>query len=242
MIGKRRRGYPVAVLASLEADKAVVWMIFSHIAKVEKTVLLEEDRHDPRAVYKFHETLVNVLRSRVSEGIKSIVVASPARANYGRDFIRHINDHHMWLVRGQRKLIFSEISGSASSIREATELVRSDEFRRLISEAASEEGENLIDILERNLAVSSSKNLVLYSLEEIEDAIVSRGDAGKPRPDYLLITNKYLAQRQQKGRLNRLMQVAQNRGIKTSVVDSESKAGLRLTQLGGMVCITKSKA
>jgi stalled ribosome rescue protein Dom34 len=214
-------------------------MIFSHVAKVEKTIMLEGDRHDSRAVYGFHEALVNVLRLRVKEGVKSVVVASPSRSVYGQEFVRHVKDHHLWLVQGQSKLAISEIVGSAGTLAEASELVRSSEFRRLISEAVSEEGENLIEVLEQNLAASDSRVLVMYSFDEIEGVILGRSVVGKVKPDYLLLTNKYLAQSRQRGRLNRLMQVAQNRGVKTRIVDADSKAGLRLTQFGGMVCIAK---
>jgi stalled ribosome rescue protein Dom34 len=63
---------------------------------------------------------------------------------------------------------------------------------------------------------------------------------GKPQPEYLLLTDEYIACTRQKGRLHRLMQVAQNRQVKTRVISAESNAGKRLTQLGGIVCLAKN--
>jgi len=238
---KYKRGYPVAVLVSLGIDRAHVWMIFSHVAKLEKTILFKGDRRDSRAVYSFHESLVNALRLRVKEGIKNIIVASPPKSDYDKDFAQHVRDHHMWLVQGQNKLVLSTIIGSAGSSPEATELMRRPEFRKLISEAASEEGENLLDVFEQSLAASESRISIFYSLDEIERVILDKSASVKLKPDYLLLTTKYLAQSRQKGRLNRLMQIAQNRGMKTRIVEADSRSGLRLTQFGGIVCIAKSE-
>ena len=37
----------------------------------------------------------------------------------------------------------------------------------------------------------------------------------------------------------RLLQISQNKGIKTTIVNAETGAGLRLSQLGGLVCFAK---
>ena len=63
---------------------------------------------------------------------------------------------------------------------------------------------------------------------------------GKPKPEYLLLTDDYLSSSRQKNRVQRLMQIAANRGVKTRVINAESTAGKRLTQLGGIVCLAKT--
>jgi stalled ribosome rescue protein Dom34 len=80
---------------------------------------------------------------------------------------------------------------------------------------------------------------VFFSLEEAENLILKRYKPGRPKPEYLLLTDKYLADTHQKNRLHRLMQIAANKQVKTRIVNAESPAGLRLTQLGGIVCIAK---
>jgi stalled ribosome rescue protein Dom34 len=112
-------------------------------------------------------------------------------------------------------------------------------FRQLICETTSEEAEDLIDILEKRLNASDKNAVVLYSLEEAEDLILGPQKPSKPKPEYLMLTDKYLSNSREKNRIHRLMQIATNRKVKTKIVDAESPAGLRLTQLGGIVCFAK---
>jgi stalled ribosome rescue protein Dom34 len=179
------------------------------------------------------------LRPTLNEGVRSILLASPARTNHAQRFIDHIHQHHAWLVQGPNKAIFSEANGPAGTLSEVTALTRTPAFRRLISETTSEETENLVDLLEKYLHASNQNAIVLYSVEEIEDLILGQPKAGRPKPEYLMLTDKYLSGSRQKNRIHRLMQIATNRNVKTRIVDAESPAGLRLAQLGGVVCFAR---
>ena len=231
-----RRGYPVAILAGLEDDRAVLWKVFSNVVKPEKTLWLDGTSNDPKAAYNFHESIINALRPTLKEGVRSIIIASPARTNYGQRFIDHVRGHHAWLVQGPNKAIFSEATGSASTLPEVAGLTRTLMFHQLISETTSEETENLIDLLEKRLNASNQNTIILYSLKETEDLIFGPQKPGRPKPEYLMLTDKYLSDSHEKNRIHRLMQIATNRNVKTRIVEAESTAGLRLTQLGGMVC------
>ncbi len=103
------------------------------------------------------------------------------------------------------------------------------------------ETENVIDLLEERLNAKNQDSTILYSLKEIEEMILGQQKPGTPRPEYLLITDKYLSDSKEKHRINRLIQIAANKSVKTTIIKSESTAGKRLTQLGGMVCITKTQ-
>lgn len=234
-----RRGYPVAILAGLEDDRAVLWKVFSNVVKPEKTISLDGTRNDPKAVYNFHESIVNALRPTLKEGVRSIILASPSKTNHAQRFIDHIREHHAWLVQGPSKAIFSEANEPASTLSEVAALTKTPMFRRLICETTSEEAEDLIDMLEKRLNASDKNAVVLYSLEEAEDLILGPQKPSKPKPEYLMLTDKYLSNSREKNRIHRLMQIATNRDVKTRIVDAESPAGLRLTQLGGIVCFAK---
>ena len=80
---------------------------------------------------------------------------------------------------------------------------------------------------------------MLFSLQEAENFILYTQAEGKPKPEYLMLTDEYLSKSRQKYRVQRLMQVAANKGVKTRVISAESTAGKRLTQLGGIVCLAK---
>jgi stalled ribosome rescue protein Dom34 len=229
-----RRGYPVAILMGVEADHAALWQIFSQVAKPQQTIQINGERRDQKALYNFHEAIVNALRPTFNEGVKSLIIASAPRTSYARDLQSHISGHHSWLTQGANKATISLIVGSASSGPQVAALTKKTEFKQLIEENAAEETENILELLERRL----NENKVVFSLEEAESLILSVQPPGKPQPEYLLLTNDYLASCRQKNRLHRLMQIAQNKKIKNKVVNAESNAGARLTQLGGLICLT----
>jgi stalled ribosome rescue protein Dom34 len=234
-----RRGYPVAVLVGLKEEQATLWKVYSHVAKPEKTVPLNANRSDQKAVYNFHEAIINALRPTLKEGVQSIIVASPPRAGFSADFLRHIKEHHAWLIGGPSKAAFAQVTGSASTMHEVTVLTRTAEFRKIIGKATSEENENLLELLERRLNAPVQTPMVLYALEDIEEAVYGVHPPGKPEPEYLMLTDTQLTGNRRKNRLQRLTQVATNKGVKTRVVKSDTATGKRLLQLGGVVCTLK---
>jgi stalled ribosome rescue protein Dom34 len=232
-----KRGYPVAILIGIEIDHAAIWQIFSQVAKLQQTIPINGERKDQKALYNFHETIINALRPVLKEGVRSMVIASPPRTSYAQEFLYHIKAHHQWLMQGTNKASLSQITGSASSPQQVATLTKTSAFKQLIQENATEETENLLEILEKRL--SQTDNLVLFSLQEAESLILNTQAPGKPQPEYLMLTDDYLDRTRQKNRINRLMMIAAKNGVKTRVINAESNAGARLTQLGGIVCLAK---
>jgi stalled ribosome rescue protein Dom34 len=232
-----KRGYPVAILIGIEIDHAALWQIFSQVAKLQQTIPINGERKDQKALYNFHETIINALRPVLKEGVRSMVIASPPRTSYAQEFLYHIKAHHQWLMQGTNKASLSQITGSASSPQQVATLTKTSAFKQLIQENATEETENLLEILEKRL--SQTDNLVLFSLQEAESLILNTQAPGKPQPEYLMLTDDYLDRTRQKNRINRLMMIAAKNGVKTRVINAESNAGARLTQLGGIVCLAK---
>ena len=232
-----RRGYPVAILLGMDIDHAVLWQVFSQVAKHQQSQPLNGVRSDPKAVYNFHESIVNALRPTLKEGVRSVIIASPTKTSYAQEFVNHIKAHHTWLLQGANKAAFSTITGSASTPQQVAALTKTTTFKELISETTAQETENLLEILEKRL--NAADNLVLFSLQEAENFILNPQSEGKPKPEYLMLTDEYLSKSRQKYRVQRLMQVAANKGVKTRVISAESTAGKRLTQLGGIVCLAK---
>jgi stalled ribosome rescue protein Dom34 len=232
-----RRGYPVAIIAAVESDHAALWLVFSQVAKHQSAVTLVGDRKDQKALYNFHESIVNALRPTLKEGVRSVIVASPPKTSYAQEFLSHIKAHHTWLLQGPNKASFSQIASSASTPQQVAALTKTDAFKQLVSETTTEETEDLLETLEKRL--NDVGNLVFYSLPDAENLIFTNQTAGKPVPEYLLLTNEYLSGSRQKNRVHRLIQVAANRKVKARIVDAESNAGKRITQLGGIVCLAK---
>lgn len=232
-----RRGYPVAVLIGIEKDHASLWQIFSQVAKPQQTIPLKGERNDAKTLYSFHESLINALRQTLKEGVRSIIIASPPKTSYAQEFQNHIKAHHSWLLSGPNKTALSTITGSASTPAQVSALTKTGLFKQLISETTTQETDNLLEILEKRL--SKTDNLLLFSLQEAESVILTTQPPGKPKPEYLLLTDNYLSRSHQKNRVQRLLQIAKNKGVQTRVIDAESAAGKRLAQFGGLVCLLK---
>lgn len=214
--------------------------MFSEAVKLDGTVERggEAERGE---LYDFHESIVNALRPTLKEGIKSIVIAAPARTDYAMNLLDHIRKHHAWLVReGPNAATFGDLIGSAGQLHEVHELVRAKRFREVIGETTSRDAENIAATLEKSLGSDDSGTVVSYSLEEIEDLVYGRQEQGRPRPEHVVLTDKYLADTKNRGRILKLLQISKNIGIKTTIVNAETAAGLRLSQLGGLVCFAKS--
>ena len=234
-----KRGYPLAVLVGLEARRAVLWRVFSEVVKLDG-IVERGGESEKGKLYDFHESIVNALRPALKEGVRSIVIAAPARTDYAASFLDHIRKHHAWLVReSPNAATFGELVGSAGQLHEVHELVKTKGFREVIAETTSRDAGSIVAALEKSLDSDESGTVVSYSFEEIEDLVYGRRGRSSPKPEHIVLTNKYLADTKNRGRILRLLQISKNKGIKTTTVNAETKAGLRLSQLGGLVCFAK---
>ena len=237
---KHKRGYPVALLIGLENNRATIWNIFSHIAKFDQKMAKDETGNLSKDKYNFFESIIRALRPALTTGVRSIILATQER-NLGKDFINHIKDHHKWLTKGPSKTTIGEIIGSAINQKDATDLLKTPIFKKLIEETISEETEKLVEILNRQLYSSKSMNHILFSIEEIEPLILNSRKKGAQKAEYLFISDDYLANNQKKSRLNRIMQIAENENVKTRIMKADTPAGARIAQLGGIVCIASQE-
>jgi stalled ribosome rescue protein Dom34 len=232
-----RRGYPVALLVGFEDDHAVLWRIFSRVAKLSLRLKVEGKRTDEKALYNFHESIVNALKPVLKEGVRSVVVTAPVRTPYAQDFLEHVRKHHRYLIqpKSPNRANFAELIGSADNPIEVAELVKTKEFTKLIAETTSEEADQIVDSLDKHLSDIGNNSVVLYSLKEIEDTVYSQEKGREFRTAYLLLTDKYLANSKQKNRIHRLLQISKNKKVKTRIVNAETPAGNRISQFGGII-------
>jgi stalled ribosome rescue protein Dom34 len=237
-----RRGYPVALLVGFEDSHAVLWRIFSRVVKRSVRLELDGKRTDDKALYNFQESVVDALKPVLKEGVRTVVVAAPARTNYTTDFLNHINKHHRYLIqtKSTNRANFAELVGSADDRIKVAELTKTREFRNLIAETTSEEADQVVDSLEKHLYDADSNSVVIYSLKEIEGIVYDREKNREPRTEYLLLTDKYLAESKQKSRIHRLLQIAKNKKVKTRIINAETPAGNRISQFGGIVFFSNS--
>jgi len=236
-----KRGYFVAVLIGFEEKRAVLWQIFSKIVKHHVTV--EMDINNNKDLYNFRESVMDKLRPLLREGVRSIIITAPMKTNYAKDFLDHVQKHHQWLFQenSSNNTTFGELVGSATQLHEVSELVKTKQFRSLLSETTSEDADHIIDTLEKRLNETDDDSVILYSIKDIEELVNSQLEHSKLKPEYIILTDKYLADTKEKNRVHRLLQISKNKKIKTRIVKVETRAGIRLSQLGGLVCFTKTK-
>jgi stalled ribosome rescue protein Dom34 len=236
-----RRGYSVAVLIGLKEDRAILWRVFSNVVKPHVTLRLSRARADGKALYNFHEAIVDALRFLFKEGVRSIVVAAPMKTDYAQVFLDHLRKHDAWLVqaKGPSSATFGVLVGSAGELHEVADLVKTKRFHDLISETTSADADRTVDTLEKWLIDLEDGAVVLYSLEEVEDLVYGQWTSGGIKPEYLMLTDEYLLNHKERNRVNRLLQISNNRNVKTVIVDADTPAGNRLTQLGGLICLAK---
>ena len=222
----RRRGYPVAVLIGLDGKKAYTWNVFSESVRMGEII---EDESE----YGFYESIVDLLRPSMKQGLKTILVATPFEKEYKR-FMEHIKKHQGWMLKGYSLNIvtFEYLSEEATELLTVQELVRRRDFRSKLTEVSSGDIMQVMDHLEKLLNDPKGIETLLFTLREVEDAVY--GDASV---EYILITESL--NRRFGRRTNRLLQIAKNKNIKTRIIERGSPAEARIVQLSGLVCILK---
>ena len=230
----RRRGHPTAVLVGLEENRAVLWRIYSRAFKRHADI--EAREKGKRGLYNFHEEIVDSLRPILREGVGSVILVSPAKKGYARGFLDHVAKHQPWMTRGAGSAVFSEMTGSASTSEDVSAVVRTEEFRGAMGDAAEGEADRILGLLERRLN-DDEAGPIFYSLDKIEDAVFGRRGRDDPVPEHLIFTDRFLSEHRR--RTQRLMQASGSRNVRATVVGAGTAAGVRLAQLGGMVLLTR---
>lgn len=225
---RRRRGYPVAVLIGLEKDKASLWNIYSRSIKPDTSIKRENNQ------YNYYESIIDRLRPNVKQGVKTVLIASPDAKNYD-EFYQHIEKHQRWLIAGYElnRVTIEYVEGSATDIDAVIELIEESGLQRTIQKASREDVKRVMSVLERRLGTPEGIDTLKFTLNEVEDEVY--GDRGSA--EYVLLTTDF--QYNHRRRTQRLLQIAQNKGIKSMIVEADTSMGKRLTQFGGLICMTR---
>ncbi len=240
---RKKRGYPVAILIGFESKEAVLWQIFSEMVKPLETIALNKqiEQLADNELYNFHEVIIDKIRFHIKEGLRSIIIVQPRNNLFSEKFTIHIKKHHKWLAQETSSsfLMIGTIEGCANNESEVSDLFQTEAFQKIVSETTTKEASNIIEELEERLNKVAQGEVVLYSLQEIEELTYGQWKFGKRQPDYIMLTNSFLKKNKQKQRLHRLLQTLENKKVKTKIIDAESAAGERINQFGGLICFTK---
>jgi len=243
---RNKRGYFVALLVGFDEQAIYFWKIFSQRFKHYRTLNLPRKwkNCDEKQEYHYHEDIINILRPLIKEGVKSILLAQPRKKDYTQRFLEHINKHHQWLIRAKKnnQVSFGQITGNATNFKQVRWLMEQEETEKVLKAIRTQEGDLLMAQLEKALNKSVEKDKIFYGLPELEDMIYKGGKKDTSvvnMIDYMLMTDTYLKNHAQKGRVYRLKQIAENKGIITKIFSEESPAGFKIQQFGGIICFKK---
>ena len=232
-----RRGYPVSLLVGFNSNSATLWEIFSHVAKPQQTFTIDRSRTDRKALYNFHETIVNALKPHFKEGVRSVILVTPPKTNYSNEFLEHVHRHHPYMLQQDalNRITFAELEGSAIQPHEVAELAKTLAFRESIGDAISTEADSIIGELNKILSSPDETSHSLFSLKEIEETIYNQDTGQESSERHLVLTDKYLANSTNKKRIHRLLQISNNKKVKTRIINIETPAGKRISQFGGII-------
>jgi stalled ribosome rescue protein Dom34 len=215
----------VAMLVGLEGGQASTWSIYSESVKPGERIQGDNE-------YNFYEGIVDALRPGIREGVKTILVAAPDGRDYEK-FMDHIGKHQGWLLRGWRlnTVTFERILEPAMSVDQVRGLVKSHGFKGRLSEVTWGDISQVMGVLERRLSDPGGIETLLFALGDVEDAVYG----GERSLEYILVTEVFRSRNRR--RVERLLQVAGNKGVRTRIVRADTSAGARISQFGGLVCM-----
>jgi len=244
MRSKRKRGFLVALLIGFDEKQISGWKVYSHSIRPYKTIKVSRKWKylDEKQKYKLFEDLVDFIRPMIKQGLKSILLADEEKRNISTAFLEHVNKHHRWLIKGYNRISFGKINGLANSLESAQTLISREESSNVIEETVSEELNQLSQKLEMLINTGDPKELLIYNLEGIESIVFEGGKKDTSAADkleLLILTENFIERKKRKGRVHRLIQIAQNKGIKTKIIPKESPEANSFTQLGGIVAFKK---
>lgn len=242
---KQKRGFLVALLIGFDEKAIYSWKVYSHSLRAYKTIKLPRKWKylDDKQRYNLLEDMVNIIRPVIREGLKSIILANPEKEEYSATFLDHINKHHQWLLKGYNRVSIGEIDGVADSLESAKFLISQEESKLVIDETITDELNDIVKRLEKLIHTGDPEKLLLYSLEEIEAIVYQGGKKDKKaaeKLDLIIITANFIEKQANKSNIYRLLQIANNKGVKTKTISKESQYTDRFDQLGGLLAFKKA--
>lgn len=226
MVRRRRaRGYPLAQLVGLEEGYARLWDLYSQSVKPSSEVHVT-------AGYQLYESIVEALRPAVAQGVTSVLIATPDEKQYS-SFIEHLRRRHGWLLRSSSasRTAFAHILKPASSPEQVRDLAKSEEFKKKLEALLEEDQLHIISLLEERLNTREGVKTLLFSMEDVEDAVYR----ASKHVESILVTERFRDANRR--RIDRLLQIAINKKMKTKIIRKGTAADARISQFGGLLCI-----
>ncbi|MEM2143635.1 MAG: hypothetical protein QXS20_07265 [Candidatus Thorarchaeota archaeon] len=236
-----RRGYPVAVLVDVGDQMAVIWIVYSESLKMYRAVHrdVDPDSDTRGSYYNFYGSIVSALKPVFASGVSTTIVTGPTDGlGYAEAFVGHVRGHHKYLLKSVQ---ISVVRGGAGDSRAARALVDSRDFESAVKGAVDTESGMINALLGARLYDETGRFGVLYTLDEIEECLTKHFRAGRnftEIPEHIFVTSTFWTSHRTSSRFRRIIDLANSHSVKTRVVEEDTDAGVRISQLGGIVCVT----
>jgi stalled ribosome rescue protein Dom34 len=147
--------------------------------------------------------------------------------------MNHITKHQGWLLGGWslNTVTFEHIPESAMNTDQVRDLVKTRRFKEKLAEVTGGDIRRVMDVLEKRLNDPEGIEALLFTLEEVENAVYGN----ERSPEYVLVTELFRSKNRR--RTQRLLQVAANKNVRTVIIKPDTPAGVRIAQFGGLVCM-----
>ncbi|TFH30557.1 MAG: hypothetical protein E4G98_01825 [Promethearchaeota archaeon] len=250
-MGKQRkkpskRGYPVAVALSIYEKKelqATLWQIFSSRIQGAQNYNLGRkfQNSDEKQKYHFFETLVNIIRPEIRQGVKALILFHPRDLDISTPFLEHLQKHHQWLFRqGKHQITLQTFHRRIKTLADIKILQEMPEYASFFADLLLNEAESALDFFED--LMNNPHFSIYYTFEEAEPYLKDlRDPKSKSSPlEYIFLTSLFRETCRKKQHMNNFLQMAQNLGVHIKTFDSDTPMGARLSQFGGLVIFHKS--
>jgi len=218
----RRRGYPTAVLIGLKEEQTAIWRIYSETVRLHLNIHFENNKEE-KTTYNNYESIVDVIRTVLNEGITCIIIVSTKRSLI-ENFKNHIEKHHKWVFNYEITLTYIEDEGVTPN--EVARLVKSKRFKEALMMTRIIESSELLKVFEEGVR----NDQMFYTIEELYKSLKMEVKINR-----IFMTDDFLRSNIKNRWLESAQQLCRNLGVKVHIITKDSKLGIRLSQFGGLV-------
>lgn len=243
-MGKKKKGFPVAILIGLEEKRAYLWEAFSRKFQSLGIVKLAGSRKDNQSEYKFHENIINMLRPLIKEGLTSLVIIIPPKSDFSEKFQKHIQKHHQWLVNSKsiHAISIGQLEGTISDLESLQILAMTEKYREILNLTSEDEGDKIIALLTKRFNKDQTGENFLYIQSDIQNLLEDKQRLAQITPEYLLFTEEKYQKVFNTREGQRLIQLAKNVKFKVRILENESITSDKVEEFGGIICLINSKS
>ena len=213
MGSRKKKGYSIGLCIAFNEWGARVYQLLSLKSKLIKNITLGKKyvNFDQKELYKFNESIIDIIRPLIREQNRAIVIVAPKKSKYFEYFSLHIKKGHRWLD----SVAFEQFDAEIQNNEQMHSLFQNEQFKQAIGIARAEESAVIEHDLNKylNKLEDASREKVIYGLQDLERFLLDLSSANRKVNGILLISEEFLESRKGHPKMQRVRQLAKNKGI-----------------------------